>query len=95
MHFGVVTLRDYIQLRLLTIPKSSLPNTIMIIKIYPDLRWEIVDLEWIDPSKNNWDRKAPYSEYDIIREFDDLNYTDRVSNVIFLIKKSSSIKKGI
>lgn len=66
----------------------------MIIKIYPDLRWEITDLKWIDPS-NYWDQKRPYSEYDVVREFDDVDYTDRTSNVIFLIKKSSSIKKAL
>lgn len=57
----------------------------MIIKIYPDLRWEITDLKWIDPPTS-------YSlEYDVVREFDDINYTDRSSNVIFLINKSREI----
>lgn len=84
VHFGVVTLKGCIQLRLLTIPRSSLPNTIMIIKIYPDLRWEITNLDRIDPPS--------YSlEYDVVREFDGLVYTDRISNVIFLVNKSREI----
>ncbi len=57
----------------------------MIIKIYPDLRWEITNLEWIDPPTS-------YSkEYDVVREFDGLVYTDRTSNVIFLVNKSREI----
>lgn len=57
----------------------------MIIKIYPDLRWEITDLKWIDPPTS-------YSlEYDVVRELDGLYHNGWSSNVIFLINKSREI----